>query len=495
LSADGLTVAIGARLNDGTDVDSGHTRIFRYDGVTELWKQLGQDIDGEVARDQSGGSVSLSADGLIVAIGARFNDGRGGRSGHTRVYHYDDVTELWEQLGGDINGKSTSDQSGISVSLSADGFTVAIGAHLNDGSGADSGHARILRYDETAARWAQLGGDIRGETFNDQSGRAVSLSADGSMVAIGAIRNDGTSTNAGHARIFRYDEAASEWEQVGLDIDGEAMDDLSGIFVSLSADGLTVAIGATDNDGNGSNAGHTRIFRYDEITEGWEQLGLDIDGEAANDESGGAVSLSADGLTVAIGARLNDGNGSKSGQTRIYRFNEAQSYFIAENTDAITDVMAIDDVDSENSGLIYSLSGADADRFSIDENTGELTFLNAPDFEMPADDGEDNVYDVTVTVTDQGLLSDTSSLVIKVIDLEAFDPVRRSTKTEMLSDGSIQVTFAGVPYLEHLVEASETLKPDSWAPQTVRANAEGQVIYLDEDPPDIRFYRALIPTE
>ena len=42
----------------------------------------------------------------------------------------------------------------------------------------------------------------------------------------------------------------------------------------------------------------------------WSQIGSDINGEAANDNSGHSVSLSADGTTVAIGAQLNDGNGS-----------------------------------------------------------------------------------------------------------------------------------------------------------------------------------------
>jgi hypothetical protein len=41
------------------------------------WMQLGLDIDGEVAEDQSGFGVSLSADGSIVAIGARLNDDNG----------------------------------------------------------------------------------------------------------------------------------------------------------------------------------------------------------------------------------------------------------------------------------------------------------------------------------------------------------------------------------------------------------------------------------
>ena len=47
--------------------------------------QLGADIDGEAAGDASGWSVSLSSDGTILAIGARLNDGNGADSGHVRV--------------------------------------------------------------------------------------------------------------------------------------------------------------------------------------------------------------------------------------------------------------------------------------------------------------------------------------------------------------------------------------------------------------------------
>ena len=45
-------------------------------------------------------------------------------------------------------------------------------------------------------------------------------------------------------------------EQLGSDIDGEAADDYSGYSVSLDSDGDRVAIGAYQNDGNGSDAGH-----------------------------------------------------------------------------------------------------------------------------------------------------------------------------------------------------------------------------------------------
>ncbi len=55
------------------------------------------------------------------------------------------------------------------------------------------------------------------------------------------------------------------------------------------------------------------------------KLGDDIDGEAADDQSGFSVSLSSDGTRVAIGAPLNDSNGNNSGHVRVYRFASASS--------------------------------------------------------------------------------------------------------------------------------------------------------------------------
>ena len=104
--------------------------------------------------------------------------------------------------------------------------------------------------------------------------------------------------------------------QLGTDIDGEAAYDESGWSVSLSDDGTIVAIGAPGNAGNGTDAGHVRIYEYSSGI--WSQLGIDIDGEAAGDGSGVSVSLSDDGTTAAIGAYGNDGNGSFSGHLRVY---------------------------------------------------------------------------------------------------------------------------------------------------------------------------------
>jgi hypothetical protein len=310
LSSDGTRVAIGASLNDGNGTTAGHVRIYEYSAGS--WTQLGADIDGEVFFDWSGSSVSLSSDGTTVAIGAFLNDGAAVNAGHVRIYEYS--AGSWTQLGADIDGEALEDYSGSSVSLSSDGTTVAIGAYRNNGNGTDAGHVRIYEY--SAGSWTQLGADIDGEAAGDYSGSSVSLSSDGTTVAIGAAWNDGAGTKAGHVRIYEY--SAGSWTQLGADIDGEALEDYSGCSVSLSSGGDTVAIGASSNDGAGGNAGHARIYEYGAGS--WSQLGADIDGEAVGDYSGSSVSLSSDGSTVAIGSRYNSGNGNDAGHARIYEY-------------------------------------------------------------------------------------------------------------------------------------------------------------------------------
>jgi WD40 repeat protein len=92
--------------------------------------------------------------------------------------------------------------------------------------------------------WTQLGADIDGEAAGDNSGWSVALSSDGTRLAVGAYGNDGTGTDAGHVRVFDWDENQSTWTQVGADIDGEAAGDQSGQSVDLSSDGTRLAVGA-----------------------------------------------------------------------------------------------------------------------------------------------------------------------------------------------------------------------------------------------------------
>jgi hypothetical protein len=362
LSADGLSVAIGAPNAFGNANNSGHVRVYKF--ISGSWVQQGADIDGESNSDIFGESVSLSADGLTVAIGAPWNDNAGNLAGYVQVYTL--ISGNWVQQGLDIEGEAADDISGNSVSLSADGLTVAIGAVANDGSGMDAGHVRV--YEFNSGVWVQQGADIDGEAAGDNSGRSVSLSTDGSTVAIGAHNNDGTGSNAGHVRVYKL--ISGNWVQQGLDIDGEAALDNSGSSVSISADGLRVAIGATQNDGTADFAGHVRVYEF--ISGAWVQQGADIDGENEDDLSGRSVSLSADGLTVAIGAPANDGTASNAGHVRVYSFDPSIGL---EENDPFSEVSVFP---NPNTGtLSIDMAGLNDVSIQVSNSVGQLVYSKA----------------------------------------------------------------------------------------------------------------------
>ncbi|MCA9212070.1 MAG: tandem-95 repeat protein [Planctomycetales bacterium] len=87
---------------------------------------------------------------------------------------------------------------------------------------------------------------------------------------------------------------------------------------------------------------------------------------------------------------------------------------VSENTTSVTTVTA---TDAELDTLTYSITGGvDAAKFSIDASTGELAFVTAPDFESPVDANTDNVYEVTVQVSD-GSLADSQAISITVTNV------------------------------------------------------------------------------
>ena len=72
----------------------------------------------------------------------------------------------------------------------------------------------------TVTAITQLGADIDGEAAGDESGWSVAMNSDGTIVAVGAVYNDATGTNAGHARVYQL--SSDSWSQLGNDFDGEA---------------------------------------------------------------------------------------------------------------------------------------------------------------------------------------------------------------------------------------------------------------------------------
>ena len=364
-------MAIGAKENDGNGNDSGHVRVYQNDNGT--WTKIGDDIDGEAASDYSGYSVSLSSDGTIVAIGGVYNTGANGAySGHVRVYQ--NVNGTWTKIGDDIDGEAVQDFSGYSVSLSSDGSVVAIGAFYNDGNGSNSGHVRIYQNDN--GTWTKIGDDIDGEASGDQSGISVSLSADGSTVAIGAPQNDENGNASGHVRVFQ--NTSGNWTQVAVDINGEAAGDQSGISVSLSADGSTVAVGAHKNDDSGDNAGHVRVY-----------------------ESTGTTGLSFTTLVDGIveGVEYTSSSGISGLTTKEGYFN----YLLGDDVSFNIGNVSLGSVSSEDlaSGNIFLQDIADVERTNLNDEYVEnmAVFLQSLDENNDASDG------ITITEQTRDLLS------------------------------------------------------------------------------------------
>lgn len=261
LSDDGNRLAVAAIQSSAGEYESGQVRIYEFNGGN--WTLLGNPINGENIGDGSGESLSFSSGGARVAIGAIHNGDNGYNSGHARVFEYNGVS--WVQVGADIDGEAQYDRSGKSVSLSNDGNRIAIGAHQNTNStGGTAGHVRVFEYNGSS--WVQLGTDMEGNNGGGQRfGWASSISGNGNRIAIGAFLSDNENGgDAGNVQIYEFENG--DWNQVFSNMYGEAANDQSGISVALSDDGEHVVIGANYNDGNGMDAGHARVYELTNCT-------------------------------------------------------------------------------------------------------------------------------------------------------------------------------------------------------------------------------------
>jgi len=136
---------------------------------------------------------------------------------------------------------------------------MAIRSLYTDMNGVDSGSVYV--YKLQGDTWTQLGEGINGEAANDWFGVAVSMSGDGSIVAIRAPRSDENGSESGSVQVFRYSsnrrimqetqakwneqsiQDKGEWIQVGQKLIGAASDDWFGFSLSINKEGNTLAVG------------------------------------------------------------------------------------------------------------------------------------------------------------------------------------------------------------------------------------------------------------
>jgi cysteine-rich repeat protein len=273
------------------------------------------------------------------------------------------------------------DEFGISVALSADGSTLAVGAQVESSVATGIGGNQVDNsaivagavyvFTRRGATWSQQAYIKASNTDAfDGFGGSVALSADGSTLAVGASAEDSVATGIGGNQadnsafaagaVYVFTRSGTTWsQQAYIKASNTGAGDNFGSSVALSADGSTLAVGANGESsaatGIGSNqldnsaraAGAVYVFTRSGAT--WSQQAyIKTSNTDALDEFGWSVALSADGSTMAVGAiqessaaigiggNQADNSASRAGAVYVFTRSSAmwsqQAYIKASNT-------------------------------------------------------------------------------------------------------------------------------------------------------------------
>lgn len=313
LSDDGNHLVLGTRTHNSNGfTGAGHVRIFNWDGTS--WVQLGEELTGEAFGDSFGTAVSISADGHRLAVSKI----PGTSSVPTSyVYVYEWNGDEWIQLGNTLIGEPLEGYRhfGYSLSMDASGSRLAIGTRFysNEEMEFNIGAAQVFEFD--GIEWTQIGQDLIGTDDDDQLGFSISISADGQRLAVGAPQNSDVFSQGGHVRVYQW--MNDDWLLMDAPIPSQFYSEYSGWSVSLSGNGDRIAISAPYSASPFYNSGEIRIFEW--TGDQWSQFGDAITGDATNDQLGRAVALSSDGQTVIVGAPFHDSPGESSGQVKAFQ--------------------------------------------------------------------------------------------------------------------------------------------------------------------------------
>ncbi|PTX58969.1 putative secreted protein (Por secretion system target) [Kordia periserrulae] len=273
------------------------------------WTQLGNHIEGTQSSGNLGQSVSINGTGQIISVGVpNKTNSTGNNTGQVQVYELQGAN--WTPKGNPINGINSGDKFGLTQELSDNGTVVAIGAPGFLTNPATSGYMRVYEFNGTD--WVQRGSDLLGDTPNDSYGTEISLSADGSIVAVAAE----PFITASYIRVFQWNGIA--WSQLGIDISTGIAGDAFGRSISLSADGMTLIAGAVNHDSPSTDIGRAIVFEWNGTN--WVQKGTDLIGDEEDDFFGAGVAINDNGTTIVVGARDNVFNMSR-GYVKIFEWN------------------------------------------------------------------------------------------------------------------------------------------------------------------------------
>ncbi|WP_041522544.1 hypothetical protein [Gilvimarinus agarilyticus] len=380
LSEDGTTLAIGApyedsaknsEAGDNSTADSG--AVYVYQAGDSGWQQQAR-LKASNAEEQDffGVRVALSADGSRLAASAPYEDSEasgidGDQDDNSvelagAVYLFEQADSSWSQQAyikpsvpswhdspcfdprppGIECYSTTPSRFGYSLAFADDGNMLAVGSPGDNSSSGgingdaedfkarSSGAVHILRY--TDAGWAHsdyIKAAVPG--INDEFGLSLSLSSDGTRLAVGAPYEDGSEAgpeadaevigeaDSGAAYVFTYDGSWQQQQYLKAEENDE--DNLFSWQVMLSGDGNTLVAGTPRDDSDalaiGSDWDNNRApsagaaYVYQLTGDHWA-LGnyLKASNTDANDTFGRTLALSRDGQTLAITASGEDGSGT-----------------------------------------------------------------------------------------------------------------------------------------------------------------------------------------
>jgi hypothetical protein len=274
---------------------------FAYAAVDPYAQAAKLTASDAVSRDYLGTSVAMSADGTTIVAGAPSAHPGAGEAGVVYVFQKGagwasgpEASKLVASNG------SNSDLFGWSVAVSADGNTIAAAAPGKDGF---KGTVYVF---EKGAGWLEKARLTTSDRASDSLGQSISISADGSTIAVGASNaNTGAIDNTGAIYVFQKGAAwVNGTETAKLYASDGASDSYLGFSVTISADGSTIAGGANAADlGAIPNAGAIYIF---ERGAGWasgtQTAKLTPSDGVENGQLGVSVALNADGTTLVGGA-------------------------------------------------------------------------------------------------------------------------------------------------------------------------------------------------
>jgi len=339
-----LKNAQGRDLENGESAARGSTNKRNLNDSligTQYFRQVGDRIiDTDTIDSNFGYSVSMSDDGLTVAISGMCTDNSTNKH-FFRVKIFEEINDAWSPKGTKIDNNRTTEffaDSRAHVNLSGDGTKLSVATvYIKDrgGTTAESnaeGSVVVYEYgtnDDWGLTSTEYAGDAGvGPTANFiYNGLTASLDTNGSMIAIGMRYFDGADggpsiENKGAVIVCNVGDSSS-CKTVAT---GSAANDYVGSSVMISGNSPScVVFGSVGSDtANGTDSGSASVYCDENSNGTWTRRGVSLTGEGSRDEFGFSVAISSDSNYIAVGARRNDRNvtntNDNGGHVRVYKF-------------------------------------------------------------------------------------------------------------------------------------------------------------------------------